>query len=214
MKIRRLVVVACVGVLVGAAVVAAASSYLYRPNNLRPGGAQAGPAAVLHVSGGRSRAQRADPHAAKFDATLAELSRHASLATAPAALAQLHALNPAARFKMSSRGAGALVLVDAVTRGDPRELEAALVGLGLERPAVYANDVGGWLPLADLDRAVARAEVAAVRAAMPRTRASASTVTSQGAFVLNIPAVLNKFPTLTGTGVMVGVLSDSFDCYS
>jgi hypothetical protein len=213
MNIRPFIVVVSVGVLVGAALAATATSHFDRPNTLRAGEAKTSPAAFLRMSGGRSTAQRVDPHAAKFDAALAELSQHAALATAPNALASLRAVNPAARFKMSSRGTGALVLVDAVTRGDPRELEAALVGLGLERPAVYANDVGGWLPVANLDGAVARAQVAGLRAAMPRTRA-ASAVTSQGDFVQNSAAVRSAFPTLTGTGVTVGVLSDSFDCYA
>ena len=52
------------------------------------------------------------------------------------------------------------------------QLKAALIGLGLERAAVYSNDVGGWLPVDRIEAAAARAEVHAIRAAMPRTRAA------------------------------------------
>jgi len=38
-----------------------------------------------------------------------------------------------------------MVLIDAVTLGRAAALKAALIDLGLQRAAVYANDVGGWL---------------------------------------------------------------------
>ncbi len=104
------------------------------------------------------------------------------------------------------------MLIDAVTRGDPQQLKAALVALGLQHPAVYSNDVGGWLPVTQLDAAQrARDEVHSIRAAMPRTRTGA--VTSQGDFVQHSD-VVRSANSLTGAGVTVGVLSDSYDCYA
>jgi subtilisin family serine protease len=168
--------------------------------------------APLVAIGTRSPAQRHGA-AAKLDSVLADLARHASRARPEHALADLHALSPAARFSTSKSTGQALVSVDAVTRGDVGDLEAALASLGLEHPAVYANDVGGWLPVSRLETAAALGEVAALRAAMPRT-ASVGPVSTQGDFVQGSATLRATYPTLTGTGVTVGVLSDSFDCYS
>lgn len=171
--------------------------------------AAAAPAPHLRAFGGRSLQQRDNPADGKFDAALAELSQHAVPADSTSALAVLHALSPAARFKLSA-GNTPMVAVDAVTRGDPRQLLSALEALGLEHAAVYANDVGGWLPVARLGAAAARAEVHSLRAALSRTRAGA--VISQGDFVTH-SAALRASDSLTGAGVTVGVLSDSYDCY-
>ncbi len=105
-----------------------------------------------------------------------------------------------------------MVAIDAVTRGNPDELRRALEDLGLERSAVYANDVGGWLPVSQLAAATARPELHAIRAAMMRTRAGA--VTSQGDFAQGSAALRQSHSNLTGSGITVGVLSDSFNCYA
>ncbi|MGC1523807.1 MAG: S8 family serine peptidase, partial [Steroidobacteraceae bacterium] len=161
--------------------------------------------------GVRSAQQRQSAAAAKFDGPLADLSRHAALARPDHAVEDLRSLAPAVRFKQSAADAAPLVLIDAVTRGDPQQLKSALVALGLQHPSVYSNDVGGWLPVAQLDAATERAEVSSIRAAMPHTRTGA--VTSQGDFVQN-SATVRSDNSLTGAGVTVGVLSDSFDCYA
>ncbi len=168
-------------------------------------------AAQLRAFGGRSALQRAGSAAQKFDGTLADIVRHAPLASAAHAIVDLHAMSPAARFKLGSDGATPLVAIDAITRGDPQNLMSALDSLGLEHAAVYANDVGGWLPVANLQAAAARAEVLAMRAAMSRTRTGA--VTSQGDFVQH-SAALRTSDALSGSGVTVGILSDSYDCYA
>jgi hypothetical protein len=67
------------------------------------------------------------------------------------------------------------------------------------------------MPVQQLDAATLRSEVHAIRAALPRTRAGA--VTSQGDFVQHSDT-LRSTNALSGAGVTVGVLSDSFDCYS
>jgi Subtilase family len=167
--------------------------------------------APLYVIGSRSAAQRRSAAGVKLDPVLADLSRHAALARPDHVLADLHALSPAARFNRAAATGAPLVLIDATTRGDPQQLKSALLSLGLQHAAVYANDVGGWLPIDQLEAAAGRAEVLSVRAAMPRTRAGA--VTSQGDFVQRSAAVRANYPTLDGTGITVGVISDSFNCY-
>ena len=177
--------------------------------HLRPGVAPG--TARLHVFGARSAQQRGSPAGAKFDGALADLTRHASLARPDHAVEDLRSLAPGARFTQSAGDAGPLVLIDAVTLGDPQQLKAALVALGLQRASVYSNDVGGWLPVSQLDAATARGEVHAIRAAMPHSRTAA--VTSQGDYVQHSD-VLRSANSLTGAGVTVGIISDSYDCYA
>jgi hypothetical protein len=168
--------------------------------------------ARLYAIGTRSAVQRQNGSTAKMGSVLADLSRHASMARPDHLLADLHSLSPAARFAQMSAGGPAYVAIDATTRGDPQALEASLVALGLQKPAVYSNDVGGLLPISQIGAAAARAEVVSIRAAMPRARTGA--VTSQGDFAQRSSVVRTNYPTLLGTGVTVGVLSDSFNCYA
>jgi len=165
---------------------------------------------MLHVAGSRSAQQRDSASGSKFDASLAEIARHVNSLRPESALQDLHNLNPAARFSRPVNSSAPLVLVDAITRGDPQKLKAALVGLGLQRAAQYSNDVGGWLPVDQLNAAAALTEVHAIRAAMMRTRTGA--VTSQGDYAQNSDLVRSA-NSLSGAGITVGVLSDSYDCY-
>ncbi|MGP8034745.1 MAG: S8 family serine peptidase [Steroidobacteraceae bacterium] len=167
--------------------------------------------AALMAFGGRSAAQLKSGIGGKLDAALADLARHSALVRPQVALADLHSMNPAAKFMQHGAGAPALVAVDAVTRGDPLRLKEALVSLGLEHPAVFRNDVGGWLPVSAIEAAAGRAEVTSLRAAMSRTR---GVVATQGDFVQGTAALRSTNSTLNGTGVTVGILSDSYDCYS
>src|SRR5579864_5963567 len=165
---------------------------------------------LLHVAGSRSAQQRDSASGSKFDASLAEIARHVSQLRPESALQDLHVLNPAARFTQPTNSSAPLVLIDAVTKGDPQKLKAALVGLGLQRASLYSNDVGGWLPVDQLDAAAALAEVHGIRAAMMRTKSGA--VTSQGDYAQNSDLVRSD-NSLTGAGITVGVISDSYDCY-
>jgi hypothetical protein len=201
----RFLAIGMLGLLTGITAVSAvgpSQPILKRPNF--PGNSQ------LHVAGSRSLQQRQSASASKFDASLAEISRHVSSVRPGHAVEDLHALNPAARFMQPASSAVPLVLIDAVTTGDPQKLKSALVGLGLQRAAQYSNDVGGWLPVDQLDAATMLGELHAIRAAMPRTRSGA--VTSQGDFAQNSDLVRSQ-NALTGAGITVGVLSDSYDCY-
>jgi hypothetical protein len=201
-----------VGVLALAGVVAASSAQ--SPLGPRPQAQRESPAprvAHLMAFGSRSPAQSRSATASKLDGALADLARHAYLVRPGHVLEDLHSLSPAARFAQAPRAAP-LVLVDAVTRGDPQRLRAALVSLGLEHPSVYLNDVSGWLPVSQLEAATTRSELHSLRAAMARTRTGA--VTSQGDFAQSSVTVRVTWPTINGTGVTVGVLSDSFNCYA
>jgi Subtilase family len=198
------------GLAVLAAVTASSAVAPLRPNTLRP--AVAAGQERLYVVGTRSAQQRESAVAGKLDSILADLSRHAALARPDHVLADLHSLSPAARFSQTSVKGAPLVLVDATTRGDPQQLESTLVGLGLTHAAVYANDVGGWLPVNQIEAAAARAEVVSLRAAMSRRRAGI--VTSQGDYAQRSSVVRTNYPALNGGGVTVGVLSDSFNCYA
>jgi hypothetical protein len=191
-----------------AAVTASSAVLPLRLNHLQvaPGNAH------LYVVGTRSAQQRQSAVDGKLDSVLADLSRHAALARPDHMLADLHSMSPAARFFQTSASGAPLVLVDATTRGNPQQLKSALVSLGLQRPAVYSNDVGGWLPVSQLETAAARAELVSLRAAMPRARTGA--VTSQGDFAERSDVVRSDYPALKGTGITVGILSDSFNCYA
>ena len=205
MASRRLIVgmMALVATAVSSAAPAGGSSRLKAAT--APGAAQ------LRVFGGRSLEQRRSAAGAKFDGALADLARHAALAKPARMLADLRSLSPAARFKLGVDGSTPLVAIDAVTRGDPQQLKAALQGLGLEGAAVYSNDVGGWLPVSQLQAAAALTPLHSIRAALSRTRSGA--VTSQGDFVQHSAAVRTA-SGLTGSGLTVGVLSDSYNCYA
>jgi hypothetical protein len=180
--------------------------------------------AHLMVFGGRSANQLTGTDA-KLDAALADLVRHAYRARADHALEDLHSLSPAARFSRGPDGS-ALVAVDAVTRGDPQRLKAALLGLGLLHDNVpnnittvyrigggdYGNGLGGLLPCRHISAAATRDELISLRAAMWHTRAGP--VTSQGDFAQGSVALRAANPSVTGAGVTVGVISDSFNCYA
>jgi len=167
---------------------------------------------ALHVFGdGRSARQRLGSRGAKLDSALAELTSHLNLASSQNAVADLHSMSPAARFIQRSSDATPLVLVDAVTRGDPQQLKNALVALGLQNPSVYSNDVSGWLPVTQIEAATASGELHSIRAAMPRARSGA--ITSQGDFAQRSDVLRSTHPTLNGSGVTVGALSDSYNCY-
>jgi hypothetical protein len=167
--------------------------------------------ARLYAVGTRSAEQRSSAQSRKMDSVLADLSRHLNRVRPAHQLADLHALSPAARFVQRAPKSTPLIAVDAVTRGDAASLKAALESLGLEHAAVYANDVGGWLPVTSIAAAAARGELVSIRAAMPHTR---GVVALQGDYVQQSALLRTDYPGITGTGVTVGVLSDSFNCFA
>jgi hypothetical protein len=150
--------------------------------------------------------------AGKLDGPLTDVAqRYPTLAT-DHPIRDLHAINPAARFRLSTPLTTPEVLIDAIATGDPQTLKTSLQNLGLRDVAVFSNDVGGWLPVDQLANASALAGLHFARAAMPRTRSSV--VATQGDFAQETSVIRTTYPSLTGTGVTVGVLSDSFNCFA
>jgi hypothetical protein len=196
-------------VLAALTTVAVAAGSLLAPINLRHGAVPAAGKAALQAFGGHS--SKSGKTTGHLDSALANIADHAGALSPSTAVAQLRSLNPAARFRQTSATATPEVLVDAATRGDPQQLKAALVSLGLEHASVFANAVGGWLPVTSIAAAAARSEVAYIHASLPHRRAA---VALQGDYVQHSYALRQSNPSLTGAGVTVGVLSDSFDCYA
>ncbi len=199
------------GITLLGAVVALAAVLAPRMSNLRHGAAITPGTSQLVAFTSRGLGAHSTPDVGKMDAALADLARHAPRIRPGHELEDLHSMNPAARFRPADLDGQSLVLIDAVTRGDANELKAALLGLGLEHASVYSNDVGGWLPVSRIADAAARPEVSSIRATMVRARAAVAT---QGDYVQRSSLVRSSIPSLTGAGVTVGVLSDSFDCYA
>jgi hypothetical protein len=166
------------------------------------------PAPRLQVFGSPSSATSSP--SGKLDGSLREIAQRYPTVSSAHAIRDLHQINPAARFRLSSPMTTPQVLIDAITTSDPQALKSSLQSLGLQEAAVFANDVGGWLPVDQLANAEALADLHFVRASMPRTRSSI--VATQGDFAQQSSAVRATYPALTGAGVTVGVLSDSFNC--
>ena len=148
----------------------------------------------------------------RLDGPLRDIAQRYPTLAADHQVRNLHTINPAAHFRLSSPLATPEVLIDAITTGDPQALKSALEGLGLRDGAVFSNDVGGWLAVDQLSNANALNELHFARAAMPRTRSSI--VATQGDFVQKSAVMRGAFPSLTGTGITVGVISDSFNCFA
>ncbi len=195
--------------MVGAVMAVAAASAL-GPEQLPLRHEVAPGAAQLKVFGGRSAQQVASFSGSKFDAALAQIARHANSLRPGLEMEDLRDLNPGARFHQAPDGTP-MVLIEATTRGDPLQLKSTLIHMGLQRAAQFSNAVGGWLPVSQLDAVTQQAELHSIRASMPYTRTGATT--TQGDFVMNAPTVRSA-NSLSGNGVKVGILSDSYDCYA
>ncbi len=102
-----------------------------------------------------------------------------------------------------------LVTIDAVAAGEAVSLLADLTRLGLQHGTHYGRVVSGRLPVAALDDLASLPTLAFVRAAHARTRAGSAT--SQGDVALRANVARSTL-SVDGTGITVGVLSDSFDC--
>ena len=104
---------------------------------------------------------------------------------------------------------GGYVTIDAVAESDAGALLDHLTALGLRHGAVSGHLISGRLPLAALSALEAMPGITAARPAYLRRRAGA--VTSEGDRAL-LADVARSAWGVDGSGVTVGVLSDSFDC--
>jgi len=111
--------------------------------------------------------------------------------------------NPLARI------AEGYVVVDTAAEGDPEALVSDLEALGLEDPAVFGRMVSGRLPIPAIP---ALENLSSLRFARPAYAMTlAGSVMSQGVTTTRADIARSTFG-VDGTGVTVGVLSDSFNC--
>jgi len=111
--------------------------------------------------------------------------------------------NPLARI------AEGYVVVDTAADGDPQTLAAELEALGLKNASVFGRMVSGRLLLSAIP---ALEKVSSLRFARPAYAMTlVGSVTSQGDTAMRADIARGAF-AVNGTGVTVGVLSDSFDC--
>lgn len=103
------------------------------------------------------------------------------------------------------------IVIDAVATGSADTLRQELVELGMQQPAVYGRMVSGSMPVRTLGEAAGLASLHRARPAMMGTRAGS--VTSQGDAAMQADTARPVFG-VDGSGVMVGTLSDSYDCTS
>ncbi|AWN24129.1 peptidase S8 [Deinococcus irradiatisoli] len=109
---------------------------------------------------------------------------------------------------------GGYVTIDAVASGNPAALLSKLQSLGLKYGSAYQQMVSGRLPVSALAQAGQLAELKFVRQSAARTNAypvtGATGVLSQGDFAQRSDIARSTYG-VTGKGIKVGVLSDSFD---
>lgn len=101
------------------------------------------------------------------------------------------------------------VVVDFVADGDVDTLVQELSVLGLEDISVYGRMVSGLMPIASLEQSASVATMRFSRIAYARTRTGS--VTGQGDAALLADDARTSF-SVDGTGVVIGTLSDSYDC--
>ncbi|MDX1404559.1 MAG: PKD domain-containing protein [Woeseiaceae bacterium] len=105
--------------------------------------------------------------------------------------------------------AGGRVLVEARATTDPARLLADLRRLGLTASSSYSELVSGYLPVAAIEDAAALPSLRAISAAIAPIR-SAGSINSQGDVALQATVARTTYG-VDGSGIKVGVLSDSYD---
>ena len=169
----------------------------------------------LRVLGALAPERAAAPELRKLDNSLQRFARAYAQAQAsgnPSA-ADLWAENPRARLRYDSPLAAPAVLVDVIVSGDTATTRGQLEQLGFKTSAVFGNDIGGWLPLDQAVPAAALLNLRFVKTAMMHTRGAApvNPVAYQGDFAQGSQA-LKQATGLNGSGITVGIISDSFNC--
>jgi hypothetical protein len=101
------------------------------------------------------------------------------------------------------------VVVDAVASGDVENLKADLTSLGMQGAVAYGRMVSGYLPISSIPTASALTSLKFVQTAKAVTHVGS--VTSQGDQSMRSNVTRAAF-AVDGSGIKVGVLSDSFDC--
>ncbi len=147
----------------------------------------------------RIRARRLDSQLTLLDEEW-QRQRMAGVATG-----RFRSAQPALRL----RGGGQRVLIDAVAQSSGPRLRARLETLGMQSASVRGRIVSGWLSIDALPLLDGIEELQHARAAIYR-RAAGSALTQGDAAQRS--SNLRTDRALSGAGVVVGVLSDSYDC--
>jgi hypothetical protein len=159
--------------------------------------------ALLAFGSGAALAGAKDGHQGKVSAALmalhAELLAHrVEQGSAPFA----HHVGP-------MRLIGERVVVNAVALGNAAALRAQLVTLGMQQPVVHGRVVSGQLPITAIPALAGLGELRFVRPSLTAHRVGS--VTTQGDVAMRSDVARASFG-VSGAGVKVGVLSDSFNC--
>ncbi|AXW60818.1 serine protease [Ralstonia solanacearum] len=161
------------------------------------------------IPSGLSPKARAERNAVKLDGALLRLRRN----TAPRAMAVPNSsIESSAVVSRSSN----CVDVDVVAQGDAQQAVAQLERLGFQTAAVYRNYISGCLPVTRIDEAAAIQQVQRISKVARSTRSGV--VQGQGDYAQLSrslrQAVKGLGIDLTGKGITVGIVSDSFNCNS
>lgn len=99
------------------------------------------------------------------------------------------------------------VTIDAIADGDTQDLVAALSLLGMRNIAHFGKVVSGQLPVSAIAQAATLTSLRSARVAHALTHA----IGGEGDIAMRTDLVRTMFG-IDGSGVTVGILSDSFDC--
>lgn len=103
-----------------------------------------------------------------------------------------------------------LVQVMAMGAGAEALLEPAFTAHGFEKTGCAEFSCSGFLPIEEFPSFEARAEVKAVTPSKPRSNQAGSTV-SEAVKSLRVDKVREAYPDLTGRGIKIGILANSFN---
>jgi subtilisin family serine protease len=140
---------------------------------------------------------------AKVDHALAEVYEEQETSLAQGSGVVFTPSNPLLRVRAGR------VVIDAVASGDVHALRADLEALGMQGAVVFGRIISGQLPIRAIKGMAALASLHFVRPAYATTHVGL--VTSQGDQAMRADVARAAFG-VDGTGVTVGVLSDSFNC--
>jgi Domain of unknown function (DUF4214)/Subtilase family len=159
---------------------------------------------VLILAGSSAEAQTGkDGPMAKLTHSLVAVHEQYSVHQAQRSAAPFSVSDPLIRL------VGDRVVIDAVASGDVDVLKADLVFLGMQEAVAFDRIVSGQLPISAIPAVAALPSLRFAQSAAAMT--NAGNVTSQGDQAMRSDAARTTFG-VDGTGVTVGVLSDSFNC--
>ena len=147
---------------------------------------------------------------AKLGPVLSALYKsQSSPASAASTQRSLAVAKKAGRLQKLLHATDGYVTVDVSLTGSGADARAAFESLGLTNVSTYGNHLSGRVPIASLGSLSRNSSVVAVRPSLSRPRVGLTT--TQGDRAQRSDDVRRAFG-LTGAGVKIGVLSDSFDC--